>query len=264
MKNIISEVLATVSRLNVKKGRWSYLTSIDYMLKSKLYVDSLFEDSLRVSQYMPKGACNIMDLGTGCGIFAILLRCHNALVNICAIDATKDKSQSDPNFYDTSKEQEEIWAVFGKEYSINFSHYDGLKIPYPDNTFDILTAYAVIEHIEPAELDIVFSEIRRVLKPEGVFVVFKTPRKLAYMEYLAGFLGFGRHEKLYGDQEVEHLLLRNEFKVAESWKSNIVFEFPAKITNPLYWALKIMDWILYRSPVRLFAHHNNFVLKKKP
>jgi len=255
-------VLGTVDRLNVKKDRWSYLTSIEYMLKSRLYVDSLYEDSLRASKYLPKDGGKVLDLGTGCGIYAILLRNHNALTDICAIDATRDKSQNDPNFSDTSKEQEKVWAVFSKDYSIKFSHYDGLNIPYPDNTFDVLTAYAVIEHIDEGELARVFSEVRRVLKPGGVFFVFKTPRKLAYMEHLAGFVGLGRHEKLYGDKEVKRLLLENKFKIVESWKSNLVCEFPGKVTNPLYWALKGMDWVLYHSPARLFAHHNNFILRR--
>ncbi len=46
------------------------------------------------------------------------------------------------------------------------------RLPFRENTFDIVTANMVVEHLyAPAEQ---FKEIERVLKPEGVFV-FHTP-----------------------------------------------------------------------------------------
>lgn len=262
MKNEIKIVFDIVRALNRKKDQWSYLTSIEYMLKSKLYIDSLYHNANKVAQYISDESCNILDFGTGSGIFAIVLRNLNKNVKIYAIDTYQDKSQKDPNFEDTSSEQKLIWDEFNKAFKIDFTHYDGLNIPFPDNTFDIVTAYAVIEHIEPKELDKVFSELKRVLKKEGLLFVFKTPRKLAYTEYSAGLLGLGRHEILYGDLEIKNIFSKHQFGIVENWKSNIVFEFPGKITNLFYPILKIIDFILFYSPFRIFAHHNNFVLRK--
>ena len=262
MKNEIKLILDTIRTHNKKKDQWSYLTSIEYMLKSKLYVDSLYQDSNKVTSYISNRNCKILDLGTGSGVFAILLRKLNKNVKIYAIDAFKDKSQKNPNFKDTFNQQKMIWNDFNKIFKINFTHYDGLKIPFSDNTFDIVTAYAVIEHIEPKILDKVFSDIKRVLKEDGLFFIFKTPRKLAYTEYLAGFLGLGRHDILYGDFEIKQILFRNHFNLVENWKSNMVFDFPWKITNLFYTPLKVIGAVLPYSPFRLFAHHNNFVLRK--
>jgi SAM-dependent methyltransferase len=58
----------------------------------------------------------------------------------------------------------------------------GESIDWPDETFDIVIADNVLEHLEnPAE---VFAEIARVLKPGGHFM-FKTPNKWHYMPLIA-------------------------------------------------------------------------------
>lgn len=47
--------------------------------------------------------------------------------------------------------------------------YDGYKIPYPDNQFDRVGAFNVLEHVEEPEAFI--FELVRVLKPEGKLVL---------------------------------------------------------------------------------------------
>ena len=56
------------------------------------------------------------------------------------------------------------------------------RIPYDDNTFDLVFADNVMEHVP--DPDTVFSEIRRVLRPGGVFLA-KTPNKWHYVPTLA-------------------------------------------------------------------------------
>lgn len=51
------------------------------------------------------------------------------------------------------------------------------RLPFPENTFDLITANMVVEHIEsPAS---VLNEIARILKPGGLFL-FHTPNRLGY------------------------------------------------------------------------------------
>ncbi len=49
------------------------------------------------------------------------------------------------------------------------------KLDYPDDSFDLVTAIEVLEHI--TDLDQALTEIRRVLKPGGTFA-FSTPNRL--------------------------------------------------------------------------------------
>ncbi|MEE9376331.1 MAG: class I SAM-dependent methyltransferase [Rhizobiaceae bacterium] len=56
------------------------------------------------------------------------------------------------------------------------------KIPFEDNSFDLVFSDNVMEHVENPE--IVFPEIHRVLKPGGLFIS-KTPNKNHYMPLIA-------------------------------------------------------------------------------
>ncbi len=44
-----------------------------------------------------------------------------------------------------------------------------IKIPYPNNSFDTVTSWEVVEHIPPQTEETMFREVYRVLKPRGVF-----------------------------------------------------------------------------------------------
>lgn len=58
----------------------------------------------------------------------------------------------------------------------------GAPIPYPDGTFDNVISANVLEHV--ADPDFVFDEIRRVLRPGGVFIL-QTPNKRHYVPTIA-------------------------------------------------------------------------------
>jgi ubiquinone/menaquinone biosynthesis C-methylase UbiE len=47
------------------------------------------------------------------------------------------------------------------------------NLPFPPSSFDVVTCYSVLHHIE--DLEVVFSEIRRVLKPGGLFYADESP-----------------------------------------------------------------------------------------
>lgn len=263
MNKTIDIVKRTVHNLNPKKGEWSFLTSIEYMIESRLYVESLYKDAKQVLAYADdRDNFKIFDFGTGSGIFAVVLRDFIKNSQISAIDTVRNKSQSDSRFDDASLQQKLIYEEFGKIFKINFSHYDGRKMPFPDSYFDIITAYAVIEHIAPEDLDFAMNELKRILKPDGLLAVFKLPRKLAVQEYIAPMLGFGKHDKLYGDSEIKMFFDKHSFGVKKMYKSNMIFEYPGNITNKIYYLLKLLDYLLYYSPLRFFAHYNNFLLKK--
>ena len=59
---------------------------------------------------------------------------------------------------------------------------DGARIPYADESFDLVFADNVLEHLD--EPLAVFREVARVLRPGGLFI-FKTPNKWHYMPTIA-------------------------------------------------------------------------------
>jgi len=61
-----------------------------------------------------------------------------------------------------------------KSKNCSFKTYDGIKIPYKDNTFNAVVSFQVVEHISDDAGYI--SEVYRVLKKNGIFIV-TTPNR---------------------------------------------------------------------------------------
>lgn len=55
----------------------------------------------------------------------------------------------------------------------SFTHFDGVTIPFPENSFDIVLAACVFHHIDHSEHLQLLCEIRRVLKMGGMVFVFE-------------------------------------------------------------------------------------------
>lgn len=54
-----------------------------------------------------------------------------------------------------------------------FVHFDGVRIPFPDESFDIVFAACVFHHIEHEHHIALLAEFRRVLASKGIAVVFE-------------------------------------------------------------------------------------------
>jgi ubiquinone/menaquinone biosynthesis C-methylase UbiE len=55
------------------------------------------------------------------------------------------------------------------------SQADAKKLPFPSATFDRVLMFDVVEHLHPWELHEALLEVRRVLKPDGRFIVHTAP-----------------------------------------------------------------------------------------
>lgn len=56
--------------------------------------------------------------------------------------------------------------------NLRFEVIDGMRLPFLDNTFDIITCFQLIEHL--VEYESFMAEAKRVLRPDGI-VLFTTP-----------------------------------------------------------------------------------------
>lgn len=103
-------------------------------------------------------------LDLGCGIGRHIYTAYQLdEINIIGLDrgfadlkSAKDR-KSDFSHLDSS------------DRSLSFIHGDGLKLPFQDNTFDVVICSEVLEHI--LDFRQVLKEIKRVLKPKGTFAV---------------------------------------------------------------------------------------------
>lgn len=51
----------------------------------------------------------------------------------------------------------------------------GEKLPYPDETFDLVTCLETVEHVQPEKVQTLMSDLRRVLKPETGMLLVTVP-----------------------------------------------------------------------------------------
>ena len=119
---------------------------------------------------------SILDIATGTGDLAINLTKTNAS-KIIGLDISKGMLEVGRKKIEKLQLSDTIEMVFG----------DSEKIPFSDNSFDAITVAFGVRNFENLEKGL--SEIYRVLKPNGTFVVLetsvptKTPYKQGYKFY---------------------------------------------------------------------------------
>lgn len=102
-------------------------------------------------------------LDIGCGRGDMIFYCASLGMECVGIDYSK-KGISIAN--DAKKHQRK--SILKK---VSFSLMDAKKIDFPDSTFDLVISVDVFEHLYKEELELVLSEVKRVLKPNGILLV---------------------------------------------------------------------------------------------
>ena len=113
----------------------------------------------------------ILDIATGTGDLAILMTKTNAY-KIIGFDISDGMLEVGRQKINAQNLQSRIEMVLG----------DSEKMPYDNNTFDAITVAFGVRNFE--NLEIGLSEILRVLKPNGLFVILETsvPEKFPYKQ----------------------------------------------------------------------------------
>ncbi|KUJ63337.1 ubiquinone biosynthesis methyltransferase UbiE [Flavobacteriaceae bacterium CRH] len=138
----------------------------------------------------------ILDIATGTGDLAILMSQTNA-EKIIGLDISAGMLEVGKKKVEEKKLSNVIDLVLG----------DSENIPFEDNYFDAITVGFGVRNFENLEKG--FSEILRVLKPNGVFVILetsvpdKTPYKQGYKFYTKNILPiigklFSKDNSAYG------------------------------------------------------------------
>lgn len=124
----------------------------------------------------------LLDLGAGAGIVEAM-NFRGTVLRVCGVDL--DPRVTTNPFLDEGRVA------------------DAGRIPYPDESFDVIFADNVMEHLDDPEQ--VFSEIARVLR-QGGHLLFKTPNRNHYMPLIARLTPHRFHQwinRLRGRSEID-------------------------------------------------------------
>jgi len=113
-----------------------------------------------IEKLAPGAGEHILDLGCGVGTFAYQSALKGA--NVYGIDYS----------YESIKVANTLAKRFNTLDRSFFLTGNALKLPYKDNIFDKIVCADFIEHITDSEKEILLKEIRRVLKMDGIAVIF--------------------------------------------------------------------------------------------
>lgn len=140
------------------------------------------------ARFVPAGS-HVLDWGTGRGHFAYYLVRHGFRVTAYSLE-------SEPEIFAALSPEERCRLEF-------FRGSDPVRLPFADHSFSAAFSVGVLEHVrdvggaEEASLD----ELRRILAPGGVLVVYHLPNRLSYIEALSRWI----HERYtFGERVRPH------------------------------------------------------------
>lgn len=99
----------------------------------------------------------ILDLATGTGNFAFEFFKVNRNIKVFGIDIAE-------NMLEIARQKNKKW-----NFDIEFKYGDATNIPFPENFFDVVSISYGIRNV--TDIYKCFSEVHRVLKPNGYFVI---------------------------------------------------------------------------------------------
>ena len=127
----------------------------EYFAEYKI-IDIAREVSL--SSHQPTGQLDILDFGAGIGGSIRYVNKHFPNAKLTCLDLSQRSL-----------------AVAEKRFPklASYTHFDGSKIPFDANSFDIAYAMCVFHHIDHDEHVSLLEELRRIIRPGGRLFIFE-------------------------------------------------------------------------------------------
>ena len=249
-------------------------TTIGMDWVSDLYVQGTRYCVELADQYLPREA-NVLDLGCGMGLVAILLGMMGHHVTGLDIDignrpemlaeALKAPWGSMVVEIENPRCITDCWSQLSRRFGNEFLPFDGKRIPFENGSLDGVLEHAVYEHIQHEQLPEMLDDVNRVLKSNGLYFILRTPRKSSYLKTLSNKLGLSTHELIYDESEVEALVSKHGFRLVRSDVTDMLPSFPPfclSFYNFISPCLIRLDRFLLKTWLRKYANHMALIFRK--
>jgi ubiquinone/menaquinone biosynthesis C-methylase UbiE len=122
-----------------------------------------------------RGDEKVLDVGCGLGKMTVAVAKHLTTGKVVGVDIW-DKTEIPGNSPERAYENAEIEGVREK---VEFKTGNVLSLPFPDDSFDLVTSSSVINNLHgEAEKSKALAEISRVLRPGGRFLMAEPLRNI--------------------------------------------------------------------------------------
>ena len=137
---------------------------------------------------------DVLDIGCGHGLIHSYLR--DAGCRLTGIDVAE-------NAIETARR---------RNPHVHYDVYDGSRLPYADETFDVLVTLGVMHHVAVDQRDTFVSEARRVLRPGGSFVIFEHNKLNPLVQWIVARIPFDRNAVLLTGWRAQKLVRAAGFR----------------------------------------------------
>lgn len=161
---------------------------------------------------------NVLDIGSGVGLVDRYIK--GKIKNIYGVDV----------------EEGVVEKAKYNNPEVNYRMYDGAKLPFEDNTFDLCFAINVMHHVPPALWENFSKEMRRVLKPGGIAAVFEHNPLNPLTRLAVARCEFDRDAVLLNHGKIKSLFKTAGLRLFED-KFIVFFPFKAKFFRGIETAL---------------------------
>jgi ubiquinone/menaquinone biosynthesis C-methylase UbiE len=120
-----------------------------------------------------------------------------------------------------------------------FIHFDGQQIPLDDNSFHAVFTACVFHHIPHDAHEKLLKEIRRILKPGGIFIAFEHNPNNFLTVRVVNACPFDENAVLIRGKNFRRLLQKTGFK-QDILRYRLFFPGPLRALRPLE---RFMTWI---------------------
>jgi SAM-dependent methyltransferase len=176
---LFEKLIARLRREEFITTPLSIIISPIYIIRSRLYRG--------ISRIASNIEGNILDLGCGSKPYESLFKNSKSYIGVDIEASGHNHKDSKVDFF-----------------------YDGKSLPFPDNSFDCVVCFEVLEHV--FNIDEIIAEIVRVLTPNGLLLV---TLPFAWEEHEIPY-DFARYTS-YG---IKHIVEKQNLKIIEQIKSS--------------------------------------------